>query len=133
LIEVLKFFYESTQVLSGVYYPTSHLLLTQAISIVAVLFEYEDDHDISLFGAINAMKEKWLTYFKKIPKLNLIAIVLDPRFKIDGLRNLLNVYYDTIKMPCDISKIIRKVNDILNKMYIEYCQIYKNIAPIQRT
>ena len=42
--------------------------------------------------AVNAMKVKWLEYYKEFPNIYLIAMVFDPRCKLEHL-SYLNGYY----------------------------------------
>ena len=82
-------FYDSTVVLSGVYYPTSPLVLHHILEIACHLHDYE--HDSNLSVVVMPMKAKFLKYWKSIPLLYAFAIVLDPRAKMRGLHNVLEL------------------------------------------
>jgi hypothetical protein len=56
----LKFFYESTIVLSSVYYPTSPLVLHHLLEIVSHLHESKKDRN--MFDVVYPMKLKYLKY-----------------------------------------------------------------------
>ena len=83
ILEFLELFYDSTIVLSGVYYPTNSLILHHILEIAGHLHDYE--HDNNLDGVVVPMKAKFLKYYKSIPLLYSFAFVLDPRAKLRGL------------------------------------------------
>ncbi|KZV24211.1 zinc finger BED domain-containing protein RICESLEEPER 2-like [Dorcoceras hygrometricum] len=74
------------------------------------------------------MKTKWEKIFLNIPDIFLCAIVLDPRLKLDGLGELLTLYYDSLDPITDTcpssSMIISSVRHILTEIYIEYNEKY---------
>ena len=82
-------FYDSTVVLSGVYYPTSPLILHHILEIDGHLHDYE--HDNNLAAVVVPMKAKFLKYWKSIPLLYSFASVLDSRAKMRGLQNVLEL------------------------------------------
>jgi hypothetical protein len=89
VMEFLELFYESTVVLSGVYYPTSPLILHHILKIASHLHDYE--HDSNLRNVVVPMKNKFLKYWKYVPLLYAFAFVLDPRAKMRGLWNALEL------------------------------------------
>jgi len=60
IFKFLATFYESTVTLSGVYYPTSHLIVHHILEIAQHLKEYEND--ATLLVAVYNMKQKYLKY-----------------------------------------------------------------------
>ena len=60
VLEFLKVFYESTVILSGVYYPTSPLVLHHLLEISTHLHESEKDQN--LIDVVYPMKLKFLKY-----------------------------------------------------------------------
>jgi hypothetical protein len=89
ILEFLNFFYESTVVLSGVYYPTSPLILHHLLEIVSHLYEGEKNQN--LIAIVYPMKLKYLKYWKDIPMLYSFAFILGPRGKMRGLFNVLHI------------------------------------------
>jgi hypothetical protein len=67
LLEFLELFYDATVTLSGVYYPTSPLILHNILDIVQHLNQYEND--ALLRQAVAPMKSKFLKYWRDIPML----------------------------------------------------------------
>ncbi|XP_066313607.1 zinc finger BED domain-containing protein DAYSLEEPER-like [Miscanthus floridulus] len=80
ILEFLELFYESTCVLSGVYYPTSPLILHHMLDIAHHL--HENKKDQNLMAVVYPMKLKYLKYWENIPLLYSIAFILDPRAKL---------------------------------------------------
>ena len=60
ILEFLELFYDSTVVLSGVYYLTSPLILHHILEIAGHLHDYE--HDNNLAVVVVPMKAKFLKY-----------------------------------------------------------------------
>ena len=96
LNEVLECFNNATYLLSGVYYPTFHLLFFECCNISEALCSAYQDFALST--CISEMASKWLKYFKEIPQLNLIATVFLPNIKIDGLEKNLQAYYTNLSI-----------------------------------
>ena len=67
ILEFLKLFYDSTIVLSGVYYPTSPLILHHLLEIASHLLASEKDKN--LIAVVYPMKLKFLKYWQDIPLL----------------------------------------------------------------
>jgi hypothetical protein len=85
----LELFYDSTCVLSGVYYPTSSLMMHHIIQIAKHLNSYE--HDILLANVVFPMKTKFLKYWKDIPLLYSFAFILNPKAKLRGFNRVLSI------------------------------------------
>ena len=73
--------------LSGVYYPTSPLMLHHIILIATHLNAYENDN--LLRNVVVPMKDKYLKYWRDIPILYSVAFILNPRAKLRGFNNVL--------------------------------------------
>ncbi|XP_066361541.1 zinc finger BED domain-containing protein RICESLEEPER 2-like [Miscanthus floridulus] len=89
ILEFLEVFYDSTVTLSGVYYPTSSLILHHLLDIITHL--HESSKDQNLFSIVYPMKLKYLKYWKDIPLMYSFAFILDPRGKMRGLFNVLTI------------------------------------------
>jgi len=89
----LELFYDATVALSGVYYPTSPLMLHYLVKIAIHLNNYSND--IHLRNVIQPMIDKYNKYWRDIPLLYSFAFILDPRAKMKGfakvLRKLMNL------------------------------------------
>jgi hypothetical protein len=82
MLSFLQDFYDSNVALSGVYYPTSPLMLHHILKIARQLNAFENDR--LLREAIVPMKSKFLKYWRDIPILYAFAFVLDPRANTTG-------------------------------------------------
>jgi hypothetical protein len=111
-----KFFYDATVVLSGVYYPTSPLVLHHMIEMITHLHECEKDQN--LFVVVYPMKLKFLKYWKEVPMLYSIAFVLDPRGKMRGLFNVLQILQE--KTGVDYNSYYANVKAFLYKLFNQY-------------
>ena len=94
VMEFLELFYDSTVVLSGVYYPTSPLVLHHILEIASHLHAAERDHNLRTIVA--PMKLKFLKYWEDIPLLYSYAFILDPRAKMRGFFNVLELLAESI-------------------------------------
>ena len=81
-MEFLELFYDSTVVLSGVYYPTNPLVLHYILEIASHLHAAERYHNFR--NIVAPMKLKFLKYWEDIPLLYSYAFILDPRAKMKG-------------------------------------------------
>jgi hypothetical protein len=77
VLSFLKLFYDTSVALSGIYYPTSTLMLHHILKIARHLTAFENDR--LLRDAVVPMKTKILKYWRNIPILYCFAFVLNPR------------------------------------------------------
>ncbi|XP_066358323.1 zinc finger BED domain-containing protein RICESLEEPER 1-like [Miscanthus floridulus] len=116
ILEFLKVFYDSTVTLSGVYYPTSPLILHHLLDIITHL--HESSKNQNLFSIVYPMKLKYLKYWKDIPLLYSFAFILDPRGKIRGLFNVLTIMQQ--KTGFDYSSCYGIVKTEIIKLFNKY-------------
>jgi hypothetical protein len=117
LLSFLQLFYDSTVALSGVYYPTSPLMLHHILKIARHLNAYEN-HEL-LRDAVVPMKSKFLKYWREIPILYAFAFILDPRAKMRGFHKVLQ-RLSTLN-GTDYSRFPSSIHTKLTKMF----QIYE--------
>ena len=116
MMEFLEMFYESTVVLSGVYYPTSPLMLHHILDIAGHL--HSKDTDPLIMNILTPMKLMFLKYWQNIPLLYSFAFILDPRAKIRGFHNVLQLLAHTI--CTDYSTYFSEVRTELYKLFNKY-------------
>ncbi|XP_077228331.1 zinc finger BED domain-containing protein RICESLEEPER 1-like [Tasmannia lanceolata] len=89
LTQFLKSFYEATLRLSGSLYVTSNSYFHEVFKIERLLDESSKSGDAYLSIMALKMKEKFDKYWGNIDKINmmlLLAVVLDPRFKLKYIK-----------------------------------------------
>jgi len=116
IMEFFGIFYDSTVALSGVYYPTSPLMLHHILEIAGHLHSIEIDPLLS--GILIPMKLKFLKYWQNIPLLYSFAFVLDPKAKIRGFHKILQILSQIIGV--DYFNYFSEVRTELYKLYNKY-------------
>ena len=101
VFKFLELFYDATVALSGVYYPTSPLMLHYLVKIAIHLNKYVND--IHLRNVVQPMVDKYNKYWRDIPLLYSFAFILNPRAKMKGF-----------------SKVLRKLMNLTSTDYIAY-------------
>ena len=115
LLEFLELFYDSTVVLSGVYYPTSPLVLHHILEIASHLHACEKDQNLR--AIVYPMKLKFLKYWQDIPLLYSYAFILDPRAKMRGFFNVLQLLdeYTSSEYSSYYADVKTKLYKLFNK------------------
>jgi hypothetical protein len=116
IMSFLELFYECTVVLSGVYYPTSPLVLHNILDIAELLKQAESDNNFRTIAY--PMKLKLLKYWEKPPFLYSFALVLDPRGKMQGLFSLLDLLGKALGQNYSI--YYGDVKDELSRLFGKY-------------
>jgi predicted nucleic acid-binding Zn-ribbon protein len=116
ILSFLELFYDSTVALSGVYYPTSPLILHHVLEIAGHLSSYENDN--LLRSVVVPMKDKFLKYWRDVPMLYSIAFIMDPRAKMRGLTNALVLLSNL--SGTDYAPYLTEVRAELNTMFNKY-------------
>jgi hypothetical protein len=88
IVNLLKVFKNATTLLSGVYYPTSYLVINQIWLICETLGEYEYE-GVIFEKMIEAMKKKLKKYFEEVPLVFTCAAALNPLVNVSGVEVLL--------------------------------------------
>jgi hypothetical protein len=114
----LELFYDTAVALSGIYYPTSALMLHHILKIARHLNAFEND--ALLRDAIVPIKTKYLKYWRKIHVLYFFAFVLDPGAKMRGFNKLLMRLSGLIN-GTDYSRYPTSIRSKLTKIF----QIYE--------
>jgi hypothetical protein len=112
----LGFFYLSTIPLSGVYYPTSPLMMHAIIEIVDHLNQFENDD--KLREVVVPMKSKFLKYWGTIPLLYSYAFILDPRAKLNGFTKAIQCMCAIVNR--DYTTYYRHVKTKIGNLFSKY-------------
>jgi hypothetical protein len=118
--EFLMPFYVATNVLSGVYYPTSCLVIDYIWLIAESFAKHRSDS--LLCTVVAPMELKFLKYFDSISHIYCFATILDPRKKLDGLQSALEGIGDLLDM--DYSDAFNHVKDELFRVFGFYYNKY---------
>jgi hypothetical protein len=89
VLPFLKIFYDATNLISGSHYVTSNKYMTVVFDIGRKIRTYEGVDDASISLMASKMRRKYEKYWgdpKNINVLLLIAVVLDPQYKMDYVR-----------------------------------------------
>ena len=116
LEDFLLSFYNATNVLSGIYYPTSCSFLQQAYIISQKFAEHR--YDDVLMPIIDLMESKWNEYWDKICPMHNLAAVFDPRVKLNGVLILLDAYAENMNQDAESAK--DEVRQLLYDIYAIY-------------
>lgn len=116
ICELLKPFYEITNLFSGSDYPTANLYFPEAFTIQCRLRKAIESDDIDINVAAHAMLEKFNKYWRDFVLVLAIAIVFDPRYKLKFVRFALSKTHGKVEgeRMCD------EIHLYLNEMFKEY-------------
>jgi hypothetical protein len=124
MFKFLRIFYESTVILSGVYYPTAPLILHQLIDIAEHLKQAEKDDNFK--HVARPMKMKFLKSWDEIPMFYSFATILDPRSKMKGFKCTLDLLGNAF--GSDYSLCYGDVKDELTRLFSKYQEKYGSSA-----
>ena len=129
LLNFLETLHDATNVLSGVYYPTSPLMVHQLVNIASHLKDNEN-HEL-LRHAIIKMKAKYLKYWKNIPILYAFAFILDPRAKVQGLGFALSHLNWALEIDFATYQfeVKEKLADLFKKYEVKYAGVRQRRPP----
>ncbi|XP_076917325.1 zinc finger BED domain-containing protein RICESLEEPER 2-like [Bidens hawaiensis] len=136
LSELLKSFKTATTYLSGVYYPTSPLVLHQIWLVCVKIneFEYVDPmYDYMIVP----MKSKLRKYFEELPAVFTCAAALNPTLTITGVETLIEKIVWALELHLDdpncASKQVRKSNTYLENMFEHYSLKYDSTTSVRQS
>ncbi|WVZ81305.1 hypothetical protein U9M48_028696, partial [Paspalum notatum var. saurae] len=113
-------FYAATNMLSGVYYPTTCLVIDYIWLMAELFSKYRSDS--LLRTVVDPMELKFLKYFEQISHVYCFATIFDPRKKLDGLQTALEGIGDELDM--DFSDALNHVKEELFNVFGYYYEKY---------
>ncbi|XP_077237332.1 zinc finger BED domain-containing protein RICESLEEPER 1-like [Tasmannia lanceolata] len=122
LTHFLKTFYDATLRLSGSLHVTSNSYFHEVFKIERQLYELLKSEDVFLSNMAFKMKEKFDKYWGNIDKVNmmlLLAVVLDPRFKLKYVKFCYSKLYTSDK----VSALTNRVGGALHRLFVHYKSI----------
>ncbi|XP_021754810.1 zinc finger BED domain-containing protein RICESLEEPER 2-like [Chenopodium quinoa] len=117
--EFLGSFYELTLRVSGTSYVTSNLFFHELVNVSSLLKELCASDDPEMCSMALKMKDKYDKYWGNPEKINMlifIAVVLDPRYKLDYVEWMIKEIYDEYIAL----KLVKNLRETLNALYEEY-------------
>ena len=120
LSKFLETFFTATVQLSCSYSPTSFELLRHLYEISKVYCELEqaENYDKSLTPIVDAMKQKFLKYWKDVPLLAIIANCLNPAYKKFYTIKVVERYKQNLHL--DSTRVEAYVNSKFDEMFNIY-------------
>ncbi|KAI3912150.1 hypothetical protein MKW92_037359 [Papaver armeniacum] len=113
----LKVFYELTKLFSGSKYPTSNLYF-ERICQVKVLLKKESRNDIEFIrNMVKEMQAKYDSYWKELSPILAMAVVLDPRLKMNFVKFTYSKLYPEVR---DLEREVNKVRSNITALFNEY-------------
>ncbi|XP_059451427.1 zinc finger BED domain-containing protein RICESLEEPER 2-like [Corylus avellana] len=121
-LKFLKLFYDATMRLSGSLYCTSNMYFQEVCGIQMHLQEYINSDDFVLSSMAERMMMKYNKYWGDLEnndKVNLmmfVAVVLDPRTKLESLE----YWFKDVLGDKKCEEMVKKLKSCLNKLYDHY-------------
>ncbi|KAJ8630607.1 hypothetical protein MRB53_023930 [Persea americana] len=119
LSQFLKRFYDAAICLSGSLYVIAHLYFTEIYAIESFLYDMSLSLEDSLSNMAKKMKVKFEKYQGRIEKVNMmlvVAVVLDPRLKLDHVKFS---YYEILTSDA-AEELTKKVRNALYRLHEDW-------------
>ncbi|KAK9675848.1 hypothetical protein RND81_11G035800 [Saponaria officinalis] len=118
IISLLRKFDDIWDKFGWAYDASCHLVIQDCITIVRTLRIYENDPRFS--SVVTNIMSKWLEIFPEIPTIYRVATILDPRIKVEGLRQLLVYYYETLGVNYNVDEKVAQSENALRQLHAHY-------------
>ena len=118
LTKFLKRFYDTTCKMSGSLYCTSNLYFPEIMRVLKDLQTFQSSKDPSLAEMGKQMREKFDKYWGSISKMNVmlfIAVVLDPRYKLNYLKVKYKNNYSENHANDLVDRVIKSLKDLMEE------------------
>ena len=112
-VEMLKVFKQSTTFLSGVYYPTSCLLLNELCLMAQQLDRFEQKNEVFIL-ITQPMRAKLVKYFKEMPPIFTCAAAVNPCYNVTGVEGLIKKISIALGLHKDKNYIQNQINSFNN-------------------
>ncbi|KAH0681794.1 hypothetical protein KY289_019546 [Solanum tuberosum] len=118
-VKFLNIFYQATLKFSGSLYSTSHSFFHDFFNLRNDIIKYTKHDDLILVDMATRMKSKMDKYWGKFESMNMllmVAVVLDPRYKMQYVEYILSIAYGSLMGRLKS----QDVRDVLNLLYNHY-------------
>ncbi|XP_026437405.1 zinc finger BED domain-containing protein RICESLEEPER 2-like [Papaver somniferum] len=128
----LKVFHELTKIFSGSKYPTSNLYF-ERICQVQVLLKKESRSNLEFIrNMVKEMQEKFDSYWKELSPILAMAVVLDPRSKMNFVKfTYSKLYADERELERQVNKVHNNIKALFNEYYTLSCSRASNSCAAQ--
>ncbi|KAF2304059.1 hypothetical protein GH714_026722 [Hevea brasiliensis] len=124
LVDFLGHFYDLTLRISGSRYVTSNIFFNEISSVDCLLQEWQGSNDVELACMGERMKVKFDKYWgdpDKMNKIVYIAVVVDPRYKLEFMEFALSTVYGKEKGM----ELAKKIKLTVYELFDEYKKTYQ--------
>ncbi|KAL4313269.1 hypothetical protein GQ457_01G015440 [Hibiscus cannabinus] len=129
LLEILKMFKATTNIISGSEYLTANLFLGEVQRIKVLLDVKSESLDDFVKSMVANMKERFTKYWGECNLLMAIGTVMDPRLKMRAVEIAFPKMF-----PSDlVRENIGKVKDIIYQLFVEYLRIYSSTCNVEES
>ncbi|KAL2906225.1 Zinc finger BED domain-containing protein RICESLEEPER 2, partial [Bienertia sinuspersici] len=119
--DILETFDNATHIFSCVYEANIHMVILECIKIICTIKQTSmANPDPSVKDLLDNMKVKWCAYFNELPPIYVIAAILDPSVKLQGLTNLLTFSNEQLGVNFDVPSYVNKYKLILERLCQDY-------------
>lgn len=125
IVEFLGHFYELTLRISGSRYVISNIFFDEISSVDCLLQEWKSSNDLELSCMGEKMKLKFDKYWgdpDKMNKIIYIAVVVDPRYKLEFMHFALSTVYGKEKG----TELAKKVKLFVYELFDDYKRIFQS-------
>ncbi|RZC67124.1 hypothetical protein C5167_010814 [Papaver somniferum] len=128
----LKVFHELTKIFSGSKYPTSNLYF-ERICQVQVLLKKESRSNLEFIrNMVKEMQKKFDSYWKELSAILAMAVVLDPRSKMNFVKfTYSKLYADERELERQVNKVHNNIKALFNEYYSLSCSRASNSCATQ--
>ncbi|XP_026398884.1 zinc finger BED domain-containing protein RICESLEEPER 2-like [Papaver somniferum] len=121
----LKVFHDLTKIFSGSKYPTS-IPYFERICQVQVLLKKESRNDIEFIrNMVKEMQAKFDSYWKELSPILAMAVVLDPRSKMNFVKFTYSKLYPEVR---ELEREVNKVRSNMTTLFNEYYTLSSSTA-----
>lgn len=117
LCSCLKVLYEASNVLTGANHLTANDLYHEMTNLQLGLSHAAMDEDLDVRNLANPLSEKFDMYWRGCFLVLAVAVVLDPRFKMQDIESTFTKSYGE-----DAEKWIKTVDDAVRDLYLNYSE-----------
>ena len=124
LLQVLKVFKDTTNIILGSEYPTSNFFLSEMHRIKVLLDKKFESPDDFVRSMVQSMKQRFDKYCGECKMLMAIGAVLDHRLKM----RVLEITFPKMFSSHVAWENICKVRDVMHQLYDEYVRMYSSFT-----